>query len=124
MGTELLHAIDPVDASAFGIRHRRGDFEGEQLFEASVQEFPDLYAYSESWEGAYELIVDAIETAAQALAEAGQAVPVPAAPLQEYSGRVTLRLPKSLHRALATRAVEEGVSLNSLLIATLARADR
>ena len=72
MGTELLHAIEPFDASVFGIRLRRGDFEGEQLFEASVQEFPDLYAYSKSWEGAYELIVDAIETAAQALAEKGR----------------------------------------------------
>jgi len=32
-----------------------------------------------------------------------------------YSGRVTLRIPKSLHRQAAERALLNGVSLNSFL---------
>ncbi len=36
--------------------------------------------------------------------------------------RVTLRLPASLHEALAKRAKEEGVSMNQYLVYTLSKA--
>jgi predicted HicB family RNase H-like nuclease len=39
-----------------------------------------------------------------------------------YSGKVNLRMPKSLHRDLARRAEKEGVSLNQFMIVALARA--
>jgi antitoxin HicB len=39
-----------------------------------------------------------------------------------YSGKVNLRMPRSLHRDLARRAEEEGVSLNQLMVVALARA--
>lgn len=39
-----------------------------------------------------------------------------------YSGKVNLRMPKSLHRDLARRAGEEGVSLNQFMVVVLARA--
>ncbi|MGI9050978.1 MAG: toxin-antitoxin system HicB family antitoxin [Rubrobacteraceae bacterium] len=39
-----------------------------------------------------------------------------------YSGKVNLRMPKSLHRDLAKRAKDEGVSLNQLMAVILARA--
>lgn len=39
-----------------------------------------------------------------------------------YSGKVNLRMPRSLHRDLARRAEEEGVSLNQLMVVVLARA--
>jgi antitoxin HicB len=38
-----------------------------------------------------------------------------------YSGRILLRMPKSLHRDLASRAHQEGVSLNQFIVITLAR---
>ncbi len=38
----------------------------------------------------------------------------------QFSGRVTLRLPKTLHRGLATKAEEEGMSLNQLMVSVLA----
>lgn len=37
----------------------------------------------------------------------------------EKSGRILLRLPKSLHLALVVRAKIKGVSLNQLCVATL-----
>jgi hypothetical protein len=37
------------------------------------------------------------------------------------SGRFVVRLPRSLHAALETEAKEEGVSLNQLVVAKLAR---
>ncbi len=42
-------------------------------------------------------------------------------PPREYSGKVNLRMPKSLHRDLVHRAQEEGVSLNQLIVTSLAR---
>ena len=40
---------------------------------------------------------------------------------REYSGKVNVRMPKSLHRDLAHRAEQEGVSLNQLIVTALAR---
>ncbi len=42
--------------------------------------------------------------------------------LKEYSGRTLLRMPRSLHRDLADKARLEKVSLNQLIVTTLARA--
>jgi hypothetical protein len=39
---------------------------------------------------------------------------------REYSGKFNVRLPKSLHAALASEADAEGVSLNQLIVAKLA----
>ena len=38
---------------------------------------------------------------------------------KEYSGKLLLRLPKSLHKALAEEAEKEGVSLNQLIMCKL-----
>ncbi len=38
----------------------------------------------------------------------------------EYSGKFNVRVPKSLHAALAIEAEAEGVSLNRLVVAKLA----
>jgi predicted HicB family RNase H-like nuclease len=40
--------------------------------------------------------------------------------LREYSGKFNVRVPKSLHAALASEAEAEGVSLNQLVVAKLA----
>jgi hypothetical protein len=47
-------------------------------------------------------------------------VPKPAEPVSEKSGQLILRLPKSLHQALANEADAEGVSLNQLLLSKIA----
>jgi hypothetical protein len=46
--------------------------------------------------------------------------PPVAAQRREYSGRFNVRIPKSLHAALASEAAAEGVSLNQLVVAKLA----
>ena len=38
----------------------------------------------------------------------------------DYSGRVTLRIPRSLHGSLTQIAGDEGVSLNQLMVSVLA----
>lgn len=48
--------------------------------------------------------------------EQGLSIPEP---LQDFSGKFNLRVPKSLHRALVRRAEREGVSLNMLAVKLL-----
>lgn len=108
-----------IDPHAYNISIRRDNFDGEMLFEARVKELPDLAEYGESYEEAYGLAVDSIETAAAAFAERGRAFPAATVPVDDFSGRVTLRLPRSLHRALAEAAESEGVSLNQHLVNVL-----
>lgn len=43
--------------------------------------------------------------------------------LQEYSGQFKLRLPKSLHKSLATHAKEEGISMNQYCLYLLSKHD-
>jgi HicB family len=47
--------------------------------------------------------------------------PVQVAPGEEYSGRITLRLPESLKIAVEAAAAVEGISTNAWLVRTLAR---
>jgi predicted RNase H-like HicB family nuclease len=52
----------------------------------------------------------------------GRDIPEPS--LQEqYSGKFNVRIPRSLHRALAASAEREGVSLNQYVLMLLARGD-
>ncbi len=56
----------------------------------------------------------------QLIEEARQRTGLVAGATPSKSGKLLLRLPKSLHAALESEAVEEGVSLNQLVVAKLA----
>lgn len=104
--------IDPHDYSIFV---RREEFEDEICFEARIKELPDIAEYADSFEEAYALAIDSIETTMEIFAEKGRTFPEPNILADDFSGRVTLRLPKSLHRSLSTMSVSKGVSLNQYL---------
>ena len=104
--------IDPHD---YSISVRRGEFEGEICFEARIKELPDIAEYADSFEEAYALAIDSIETTMEIFTEKGRTFPEPNISADDFSGRVTLRLPKSLHRSLSTMSDSEGVSLNQYL---------
>ncbi|MEN1925802.1 toxin-antitoxin system HicB family antitoxin [Luteimonas qiangzhengi] len=108
-----------TDAHAYNITIRKAVIEGEDIYEARIRELPDVTEYADTAEEAHALAIDTIETTATILAERGQAMPVPYVPADDYSGRVTLRLPRSLHRALAEAADSERVSLNQHLVGIL-----
>ncbi len=105
-----------IDARAYNITVRYGEFEAEMLYEARVKELPDLVEYGETFDEVYQLALDAIETTAGVCAEKGLPMPPAMVPAADYSGRVTLRMAKSLHRALAEAAASEGVSLNQHVV--------
>jgi predicted HicB family RNase H-like nuclease len=62
------------------------------------------------------------KVATQAVADMhseGEAAPVPLSE-RHYSGEFRVRIPPQVHRALATEAAEQGISLNRLASAKLA----
>jgi len=103
----------------YAITIRHGVFEGEACFEARVRELPNLAEYADTFEEAYALAIDAIETTSMVLAEQGRPMPQPLNVPEDFSGRVTLRIPKTLHRALTQAADDEGVSLNQHMVNVL-----
>lgn len=107
------------DAERYSITLRRVEIEGENLWRATVRELPDVAEFSETRERAFELALETIEGLKQAATEEGNSFPEPIEDDEEYSGRVTVRLPISLHRAVSQQAIDEGVSLNSYITAAL-----
>ena len=91
--------------------------EGELLFTASIKELPGLIVYGESLEEVYDEIQLAKADWIEANLEWGRKIKEPLEnSLEEYSGRITLRLPKTLHRDVKERSEIEGVSLNQTMV--------
>lgn len=83
-------------------------------------EFPDLpgcVGGGDTVEEAIAMAKDAQKAWIGAALDSGEMLPTPTTPeTSDYSGKFTLRLPKTLHRSLALRAEDEGVSINQLIL--------
>lgn len=106
-----------ISAQSYSILIRMRTLEEEDCYEAKVLEFPDLIEYADTYEEAYELIIDAVETTQAILTEKNREIPSPSTIIDDsYSGRVTLRMPKELHKNIAISANQDGASLNQYLV--------
>jgi predicted HicB family RNase H-like nuclease len=107
-----------VDPHRYTITIKLVSIEEGDHFEAVVAELPDLVEYGETYDQAYSLAVDSIATLREAAQEQGRLFPepMPSQTLEEFSGRVTLRMSKSLHASVSKLADREGVSLNSWIV--------
>lgn len=94
---------------------------GESLFVAKVAELPDLAEYGDTFDFVRELALNSIATAYEMCSEQGVPFPSPLEDndAQDVSGRVTLRLPKNVHRQSIKLAEENGVSLNSYILSCI-----
>lgn len=108
-----------IDPSQYSIQIRQIEVDGEMVFEARIKELPDVVDYGESVQEAYDLATDTIIGTAEAFLKLGREFPLPAKEDNDYSGRVTLRIPKTMHRHLAMSADSDGVSLNTYIIQAL-----
>lgn len=90
-------------------------------FIAEAPDLPGCNAWGATEADAAREAQDAIAAWLQAARAAGKSVPEPSAvqPLQGYSGKFLVRVPRSLHARLARRAAQEGVSLNQFLTGVL-----
>lgn len=87
---------------------------------ARVIKLPGCMTWADTFEELGPMIEDAKASWIEDALEDGDPVPEPRGG-KGYSGRVNLRMPKSLHRDLVRRAEEEGVSLNQLMVTALAQ---
>ncbi len=85
-------------------------------FVAAIPDLPGCVTQAETKEAALTLIEDAKAAWISTAIEQAVTIPTPGAHAGSYSGKLNVRLPKSLHRALAVRAEAEGVSLNHLIV--------
>lgn len=88
-------------------------------YAAQILEFPGCFAEGDSPEEAYDNLQEAAESWIESALAQRMPVPPPFAS-QGYSGTVSLRLPKSLHKRAAEFAHRDGVSLNQFLVAAIA----
>lgn len=91
----------------------------DESYFVEVEELPGCFSEADSKEDALVMIEDAkkiwLETALE------RSTPIPEPMQNEYSGKLHVRLPKFLHRSLATQAKREGVSLNTYITSSLSR---
>lgn len=85
---------------------------------ARAPEFPGCVTAGATPDEALRMLQDALATWIEAAIEAGDPVPEPGE--ERYSGRMLLRMPKSLHARLADQAEREGVSINQLAATLIA----
>lgn len=99
------------------------ELEDEVYYEAKVREFGDLAEYGETHSEAYELMLGSLKATIKDFDSRGKAYPPPTSKkLNAYSGRMSLRMPISLHESLALKAADDETSLNNFIVTQLALA--
>lgn len=83
-------------------------------------EFPSLSWLAKTPEAALRGIRNVVNKAVQEMESNGELPPAPISG-RLYSGKFVVRIPPEVHRALALKAAEEGISLNRLVSSKLAR---
>ena len=85
---------------------------------ATAPDLPGCSAFGETQKEALAELQDAIAAWIEASRAAGNPIPPPSQPAEEasYSGRVLVRMPKSLHARLVQQAKKEDVSLNQCIV--------
>jgi len=86
---------------------------------AIVPDIPGCTAFGETEEEALREVKQAVQSCLEALEAEGRPIPEPSG-IPRASGKITLRMPKSLHARLAMESKTEGVSLNQYMLYKLA----
>lgn len=109
--------IDAVVSRPWSIEFEYGESPDEGVL-AYVVEWPDCFAAGRTRAEAVKQLEDSMRTlVAHHLDNSGK-IPDP---IEAFSGKLALRLPRRLHRDAAVRATDDGVSLNTWLTTAIAR---
>ena len=94
--------------------------EEDQEYVGLCTEFPSLSWLTETQESALEGIRQLVANVISDMKKNKEEIPVPIS-IRKYSGKFMVRIPPEVHRKLAEIAAEEGVSINRLVSARLAK---
>jgi predicted RNase H-like HicB family nuclease len=93
--------------------------EADGTFRGEIIEFPGCIAVGDTAAEALANLEDVAANWLEATIAKGQRVPDPLEDV-EFSGKLVVRLPKSLHKKAAYLAQHEGVSLNQFIVSSVA----
>jgi antitoxin HicB len=93
----------------------------DDYWAATFPELPGLVAAADTWDELAQKIEDAKASYFEAALEAGLPIAQPGDSSEPASGRLLLRLPKTLHRQATRAAARDGVSVNTFLVSAVAR---
>lgn len=87
-------------------------------FLAQVPKLPGCISDGETHSEAIENVKDAIQCWIETAKELGRPIPGPDEYRleDEFSGKLTLRIPKSLHKKITEQSEKEGCSINQLIM--------
>jgi predicted RNase H-like HicB family nuclease len=85
---------------------------------ARCLEFPSLMAHGDTPNKALAEIEQVLEESIKCLEEEKEPVPEPFG-LKKFKGNLTLRVPAEIHRKLAIKSAEEGVSVNQYILSRI-----
>jgi len=93
--------------------------EPDGTFRAEIIEFPGCIAVGDTAVQALTSLESVAQSWLEATIEKGLRVPAPIESA-EYSGKLVVRLPKTLHKKAAHAAARDGVSLNQFIVSCVA----
>lgn len=91
----------------------------DNTFSAEILEFPGCFAHGKTPNEAFQNLESAAISWIEAALEQRQEIPVPSA-TYGYTGKIALRLPKSIHKKAIQLAQRDGTSLNQFLLSAIA----
>ena len=91
----------------------------EEGFLIQVPDLPGCMTVGETMEEAVSMLPEAMMAWLTVALDDGLSIPAPS-PEPTHSGKLTVRMPPSLHRRLAEQADAEGVSINQWIVTLLA----
>lgn len=89
--------------------------DGEEYFQLVIPDLPGFKIYEDSIQELMENVEDAKAAWFISRINEKKEIPMPNTIKNNYSGRITLRIAKSLHRELSIGAMQDGISLNSYI---------
>jgi predicted HicB family RNase H-like nuclease len=92
----------------------------DQEYVGLCVEFPSLSWLAESPEASLDGIRKIVAEVVQDMNSKGESPPLPLSS-KKFSGKFVVRIPPNVHRQLAIKAAEEGISLNRLISAKLTK---
>jgi antitoxin HicB len=115
--------MEPKDAKyymdlPYSIVIKKMNDENDQYYYAHVIELDGCQSHGQTEEEALSNIREAMEGYIETRLEFGDKIPEPK---QDFSGKIVLRMPKSLHQKLAIQSDLEGVSLNQYMLYKLSK---
>ncbi|WP_203650998.1 toxin-antitoxin system HicB family antitoxin [Secundilactobacillus yichangensis] len=94
--------------------------DGDRYFRLTIPILPGLEAYGDTLTEAYEDLEEAKKEWFLECLDEGITIPEPVL-AHDYSGRMTVRMPRTLHQVLSDDALKEGVSLNNYVVTLLSQ---